>query len=85
VASFTPLQPTLALRMVILGLFAAVRPWKPISLSSQRKVIVLTLLQEAVWTSVVSVATEGILSLRTRRFCTQWYHSVSLCGLSLRG
>jgi hypothetical protein len=46
----------LALGMVILGLCAAARPWKPISWSSWRIVIVLTLLLKVVWNSVVNVA-----------------------------
>ena len=48
----------LALRMVILGLCAAGHPWKPISRNSWRTVLVLMLLPEAVWNSVVNVATE---------------------------
>ena len=48
----------LVLRIVILCLCAVARPWKPISWSFQRTVLVLTLLPEAVWNSVVSVATE---------------------------
>ena len=53
-ASFTPLQPTLD---SVHG-DAAARPWITIPWSSKRTVIVLTLLPEAVWNSVVSVATE---------------------------
>jgi hypothetical protein len=44
--------------MVFLCLCAAARPKKPISWSSWRTVIVLTLLPESVWNSVVSVANE---------------------------
>jgi hypothetical protein len=50
------------LHMLILGLCAAARPWKPISRSSRWTVIVLTLLPEAVWNSVVSVATSASVS-----------------------
>jgi hypothetical protein len=65
----------LALRM-ILGLCAAAQPWKPISRSSRRTVIVLMLLPEAVCKSVVSVATEdsrifnsGVLQHSAVPFC----------------
>ena len=54
----------LALHMMILGLCAAAWPLKPISWSSWRTVIVLTLLPEAVWNSVMSVATEDRRFLR---------------------
>ena len=74
----------LALNMVILGLCAAARPWKPILWISRQTVIVQTLLSEAVWRSVVSVATEDRWFLCATLFTTQQSHSVSLCGLSLR-
>jgi hypothetical protein len=61
----------------------AVRPWRPISWSFQRTVIVLTLLPEAVWNSVVSVAYKDRRFLRATHFSTQRSHSVSLCGLPL--
>ena len=48
----------LALQMVVLGLCAAARPWKPISWSSRRTVLVLILLPEAVWNTLVSVRTK---------------------------
>ena len=60
----------LALRMVILGLCAAARPWKPISWSTRWTVLVLTLLPEAVWNSVVSVATKDRRFLRVTHFST---------------
>jgi hypothetical protein len=50
----------MALCMVILGLCAAAQPWKHISWSSPRTVIVQTLLPEAVWNSVVSVASYAL-------------------------
>ena len=75
----------LALLMVILGLCALARPWKPISWSSRRTVFVQTLLTESVWNSVVSVATDDRLFFHTMRFSTQWSRSVSLCGRPLRG
>ena len=75
----------LALRMVILGLYAVARPWKTISWSSRRTVLVLTFLPEAVWNSVVSVATENRPFLRVTCFSTWQSHSVSLCGLPLCG
>ena len=50
----------LALCVVILGLCVAAWPWKPILWISRQTVIVLTLLPEAVWNSVLSVATENI-------------------------
>ena len=67
--------------MVILGLCAAAWPWKPISWCSRQTVIVLTLLPEAVWNSVASVATEDRRFLRTSalRSCFG-----CLCGLPLR-
>jgi hypothetical protein len=66
VASFTPLQPTLALRMVILCLCAAAQPsWQAISWCSRLTVIVLTFLAKAVWKLVMSVATEERPFLRT--------------------
>ena len=46
-----------ALHMVILGLCVAARPWKTISWSFRRTVLVLMLLPEAVCDLVVSVAT----------------------------
>ena len=57
----------------------------PISWSSLRTVIVLTMLPEEVWKSVVSVATEDRWFLHARRFSTWQCHSVSLCGLPLCG
>ena len=72
----------LALRMVTWGLCAATRPWKPISWSSRRTVLVLTLLPEAVRNSV-SVATKDRGFLRPMCFSTPPFCSVSLCGLPL--
>uniref|UniRef100_A0A8C8F762 Mitogen-activated protein kinase binding protein 1 n=1 Tax=Oncorhynchus tshawytscha TaxID=74940 RepID=A0A8C8F762_ONCTS len=54
-ASFTPLQPALGIAHGDLRLDAAARPWKLISRTSRQTVLVLP---EAVWNSVVSVATE---------------------------
>jgi hypothetical protein len=71
----------LALCMEILGLCAAALSWKSISWSSRRTVIVLTLLPEAVWNSVVSVATEDRRFLHATSFSTRRSHSVSLCCL----
>jgi hypothetical protein len=65
VASFTPLQPTLGIAH---GDLAAVRPWTPISWSSQRTDLVLMLLPEAVWKSV-TVATEDRKCLHTSALC----------------
>ena len=59
--------------------------WKPISWSSRRTVIVLTLLPDAVWNSTVSVATENGQFLHATWFSTRRYRSVSLCGLPLCG
>ena len=70
----------LALRMVILGLCAAARPWKHISGSSHQTVLVLTLLPESVWNSVVNVATDDRLFFHTTHYSTQRSHSVNLCG-----
>ena len=67
--------------MVILGLCGAARPLISILWSSCRAVLVLTLLPEAVWNSVVRVPTEDrqfLLAYSTRQSC-----SVSLCGLPL--
>jgi hypothetical protein len=75
-ASFTPLQPTLALRMVILGLCAAPRPLKPISWCyQQRGSLVLGSVccnrrQEVFYSTCFS-------TLRSRSVC--------LCGLQLYG
>ena len=52
---------------------------------SWRTVLVMTLLREGVWKSLVSVATELRWFLRTMCFNTRRSSSVSLCGLSLRG
>ena len=71
--------------MVILGLCVSARPWKPIFWSSWQTVLGLTLLPEAVRNSVGSVATENKGFFRTTRFSTRRSHSVSLCGLPLRG
>ena len=68
----------LALCMVILGLCAAARPWKPISWMSQQGSL-------AVWNSVVSVATEDRLFLHTLCASPLRSRSVSLCGLPLHG
>jgi hypothetical protein len=46
---------------------------------------VLTLLPEAVWKSIVSVATKDRRFLRNAIFITQGSRSVSLSGLPLRG
>ena len=70
--------------MVTLGLCVAALPWKTISYSSWLTVLVLTLLPEAVWNSVVSVTTEDRPFLEATCFSTWRYHSVSLCGLPLR-
>jgi hypothetical protein len=70
------------LHILILGLCAAARPWKPTSWSTQRTVLVRTLIPEAVWNSVVSVDRRF---LHTTHFSTRWCHSVSLCGLPLLG
>ena len=59
----------LALYMVILGLCAAARTWKPISWPSRRTLLVLMLLPEAVWNSVVCVATEDRLFLCPSALC----------------
>jgi hypothetical protein len=48
-------------------------------------VLVLKLLPEVVWNSVVSVATKDRLFLRTMHFSTLQSHSVNLCGLPLHG
>jgi hypothetical protein len=53
--------------------------------SSLWTVLVLTLLPDAVWNSVVSVVTNDRWFLHTKRFSTRRSHSVSLCGLPLRG
>jgi hypothetical protein len=71
VARFTPLQPTVGIAHVDLRLVCGCLDIGPISWSSW----------QAVWNSVVSVATEDRLFLRTTRFSTL---SVCLCGLPLR-
>jgi hypothetical protein len=71
--------------MVILGLCVAAWPRKPISWSSLQTAIVLTLLPEKVWNSVVSVATENRRFIFATCFSTRRSHSVSLCGLPLCG
>ena len=48
-------------------------------------VIVLKLLPEAVWNSVLSVATEDRRFLRAMHFSTRQTRSVSFCGLTLHG
>jgi hypothetical protein len=75
----------LALRMVILGLCAAARLWKPISGSSRGTALVLMLLPEEVWNSVVSIATKDRWFLRATCFSTWRSSSVSFCGLPLHG
>jgi hypothetical protein len=80
---FTPLQQTLGIAHGDLKLMCGCSAMKPISWSSRRTVIVLTLLPEAVWNSVVSVATEDKLFLRAARFSTQLSRSVSLPLLCL--
>ena len=84
-ATFTPLQPTLGIAHGDFKLGAAARPWKPISWSSRWTVLELTLLPEAVWNSVVSVATEDRRFVCATCFSTQRSHSVSLCGQRRRG
>ena len=82
-ASFTPLQPTLGIAH---GELRLVFGWsKPISWSSRRTVLGQTLLPEAVWNSVVSVATEDRQFLYNTRCSTWRFCSVSLCGLPIRG
>ena len=81
--------------MLILGLCAAALPWKPISWSSQQTLIVLMLLPEAVWNSVVSVATEArrfLLFFKKKGFylLLLFLRASALCGpvllcLALRG
>ena len=74
----------LALRMVLLGLCTAARPSTPISWRSRRTVLVLTLLSEAVWNSVVSVATEDRWFLHITRFSTQvLWACLPLCGWAI--
>jgi hypothetical protein len=63
---------------------ATARPWKPISWSPRWTVLVLTLLSEAVWNSVVCVATEDRRLIRASCFSTRRSHSVSLRGLPIR-
>jgi hypothetical protein len=58
---------------------------KLFSLFSWQRVTVLTLLPDAIWNSVVCVPTKDRRFLGTMRFRTRWSHSVSLCGLPLRG
>ena len=52
---------------------------KPIS------VLVLTLLPEAVWNDVVSVAIGGQMIFTRYALQHRWCRSVSLCGLPLHG
>ena len=71
-----------ALHMVILGLFAAALPWKPISWSSRTN------------SYCVDLASRGSLEISSEccnrghtvfmRFSTRWSRSVSLCDLPLR-
>ena len=78
-------HPSQRLASCMVILCAAAQPWKPISRSSRLTFIALTLLLEAVWNSVLSVATKDRWLLRATRFSTCWSRSVSLCGLPLRG
>ena len=73
----------LAVQQTNLGL--AAWPWKPISWSSRRTVPVLKLIPEAVWNSVVSVATDDRRFLRSTCLSTWQSCSVSLSELPLRG
>ena len=62
----------------VVGLCVAAQPWKPIS-------CFVTLLPEAVWNSVMSVATDDRPFYHAMRFGTRLSHSVNLCGLLRRG
>jgi hypothetical protein len=79
-ASLTALQPTHGVAHVDLKPW----PWKHFSWNS-RLTVVLTSLPEAVWNSVLSVATEDRRFLCSMRFRTRWSRSVSLGGLPLCG
>ena len=66
-------------------LYVETRPRKPISWSSLRTVLELTLAPEAVWNSVVRASTEG-RQFPSATFSSTWRSSsLSLCGRPLRG
>ena len=66
-------------------LYVETRPRKPISWSSRRTVLELTLAPEAVWNSVVRASTEG-RQFPSATFSSTWRSSsLSLCGRPLRG
>ena len=71
--SFTPLQPTLGIDHGDLRLVCDCSVMENSSWSSQRTVILLTLLLEVVWNSAVSVATED------RRFLRSTNSQLSSC------
>ena len=64
-ASFTPLQPTLGIAHGDLRVVCCCSAMETHFMNLPTSVFVLTLLQEAVWNSVVSVATEDRLFFLT--------------------
>jgi len=75
--------------MVILDLCVAARPWKPTSWSSKWKVLVLPLLPESVWNSVMYCNRRQTIFplylLQHSSLGISRSHSVSLSGFPLRG
>lgn len=79
------IPPAAVWRYTQRSLGAAAWPWKPISWSSQSKILVLKLLSKAVWKAVASDARKDKQFLRAMHFSTRWLCSVSLHGLLLHG
>ena len=74
-----------ALHLVMYGLAAAARPWKPIPWSSLRSVPELIWRPHEVWRSVAIDSAESRRPLRTMRLSIRWPRSVILRGRPLRG
>ena len=70
-----------ALHLLMYGLDAAARPWKPIPWSSLRTVLELIWRPHEVWRSVVIDSAESWRPLHTMSLGIHWPSSVILCGL----
>ena len=73
-----------ALHLLMYGLDAAARPWKPIPWSSLRTVLELIWRPNEVWRSVVIDSAESWQPLRTTCLSIHWSCSVILCDLPCR-